>query len=357
MSAQPEPEMSEVYSCVHGIPIESAARRICEQTRCKHVMKCTHSGHLSWNDAFEAFTAALEAKERELASAKRTIDQEQAIAVQMQQERDTYKAQLDAATRQRDWLQQGYNKARCHIMAFPAVIDWSKRYHELAREFGCDIGAVRNEFVRRFPGKRKHCSSKPISQRKKWKRYRKWDWSKRDAELSEIHNLTRERVRQIRYGLGIPPSRPAVDWNAVDWSKTNDELAAEIKRNPQSVQRHRGALAPETNWEVQKDQFRREICSKISEMEWRTLRKRDLLDRLRSEFPEAPMNWVLAWKKEHGYFRPSRWDAEERYAGIDWGRMSFGEIANRVGVSAGAVAMWGRRHGLIPLPITRKEAA
>ena len=33
-----------------------------------------------------------------------------------------------------------------------------------------------------------------------------WDWEKQDIELSEIHGLTRERIRQIRKALGMPQS-------------------------------------------------------------------------------------------------------------------------------------------------------
>jgi hypothetical protein len=69
------------------------------------------------------------------------------------------------------------------------------------------------------------------------------DWSLRDADIARRLGVSRERVRQVRKGKGLPPSseigRHPHDWNAVDWSKTDGEIARRLGMTPQRVGRAR----------------------------------------------------------------------------------------------------------------------
>lgn len=239
------------------------------------------------------------------------------------------------------------NAGRPKSVTIPENVDWSRRYREIAEEYGCSIGTVQKEFERRFTNTRKRCRIVPECERPAWQKFKEFDWSKKDAEIASIVGLTRERVRQIRHGLGIAPNRRRWDEVLVDWSKSDDELAKEFGTGRAAIYFQRRLRAPETCYKKAFCEYRSEVCSQISEADWRSLYNYELLAKLRTIFSDAPRNWVRSWKREHGYELPSKWNAGERYARADWRHMTKKEIAALVGVTVGAVEAYGKRRGLL----------
>lgn len=70
----------------------------------------------------------------------------------------------------------------------------------------------------------------------------KYDWNKSDAELAEIHGITRQAINQKRKKYGFARTLP--DWESVDWSKSNNQIAHETGYS-------RGYIA-EKRWRLQK---------------------------------------------------------------------------------------------------------
>lgn len=79
------------------------------------------------------------------------------------------------------------------------------------------------------------------------------DWNKHDMLLSKEFNISRERVRQVRKGLGLPssrlikkPKRFKVNLQNADWSASNVQLAGDHGLAPLSVSIQRSYWAPDT---------------------------------------------------------------------------------------------------------------
>lgn len=90
-------------------------------------------------------------------------------------------------------------------MILPAEIDWGLPLKVICAQLGCSVFVLFREFQRRFPGQRKRIRITPPAQKVSWEEFRAWDWSLTNIDLAERHGVTRERVRQIRQGLGFPP--------------------------------------------------------------------------------------------------------------------------------------------------------
>lgn len=82
--------------------------------------------------------------------------------------------------------------------------DWTKSNRELSAQLGIEVGVI--ILWRRKLGKgqapREHAFLK--DEIFVHKDYSGWDWKKVDIELAKDHNISRERVRQIRAKLGLP---------------------------------------------------------------------------------------------------------------------------------------------------------
>ena len=83
---------------------------------------------------------------------------------------------------------------------YMSKVDWRLQDSILAKKLGCSPTTVwrwRKSLNQPKPLMyRAHPSLSLRDQRLKW------DWSLRDADLARKHKLSRERVRQIRKGLG-----------------------------------------------------------------------------------------------------------------------------------------------------------
>ena len=109
-------------------------------------------------------------------------------------------------------------------------LDWGKSYHQLAKENGVTPATVRMEFLRIYPGQRKYIRKVRPADKPTWRKYKKWDWRQSNASLAREHSLTAERVRQIRQALGIRNAwaRPRNRYAGVDWTMSHREIATQL---------------------------------------------------------------------------------------------------------------------------------
>ena len=89
--------------------------------------------------------------------------------------------------------------------------DWTKQDIEIADDLHCSstlVGYWRRKLGHPRPPRYHKCRPRLIAQHTERLRQRTaaWDWKRQDVELAEDTGLTRERVRQIRMRLGLPPS-------------------------------------------------------------------------------------------------------------------------------------------------------
>lgn len=128
------------------------------------------------------------------------------------------------------------------------VLDWSKSNNVLAAETGFSYVTIFH--WRKVLGKPKVTKWFPACQA--------WDWTKRNVELAAEHRLSPTQVGLYRTQCGQPmvprlTGRPAfavkpkpfiqhVDWPSVDWTKTDIQLAMEVKRTRESVRLWRAKL-------------------------------------------------------------------------------------------------------------------
>lgn len=57
--------------------------------------------------------------------------------------------------------------------------------------------------------------------------YSKADWSKTNAGIATSLNISTQAVQGYRNRRGIPNARSAPDWEALDWTKSNNRLSVE----------------------------------------------------------------------------------------------------------------------------------
>ena len=93
---------------------------------------------------------------------------------------------------------------------FPAVIDWGQTYADIAKTIGVSISSVQQEWARRHPTERKFYKHTPFAEKDSWQKYKDWDWTIPDTTLALRNGVSREWVRRVRRGLGLPPSRKRV---------------------------------------------------------------------------------------------------------------------------------------------------
>lgn len=227
-----------------------------------------------------------------------------------------------------------------------ANIDWGKPYRQIAEEFGVGIMAVFVEYRRRFGTKRKHIRITPPTQKKSWEKFKNWDWSKRNGQLAKEHGITRERVRQIRKGLGIPRCPKKVGkLNDVDWSKSDDQIAQETGLTIQFVHAKRLKVARDTAQWFQKRQRFQAVLKSFSAEDWEKFSRRDILRRAQSIEPGINAEYMRRFANRNGIKRkPSRWDSKDRYLSLPLHRMTSLQVAERLNITRNAVYLWTKRN-------------
>lgn len=85
--------------------------------------------------------------------------------------------------------------------------DWkNKSCEQIAREIRCATHTVRARRLQLFGPHNPDVYRKNYSNGTLRDVYETWDWTKTDSQLGVEHGRTRERIRQIRFKLGKPPS-------------------------------------------------------------------------------------------------------------------------------------------------------
>ena len=127
-------------------------------------------------------------------------------------------------------------------------LNWKKPCEELAREVCCSPFTIYKKGRKLGKKLSRPC---PAPQRVPW--VHEVDWNEPDVSLARIIGVTRERIRQIRKGLGLPSSRTIikarrfkVDMTNADWKLSNVKLGKIYGLHNTTVGYYRRRIAPHT---------------------------------------------------------------------------------------------------------------
>lgn len=140
-----------------------------------------------------------------------------------------------------------YHRAKLGLTTPRKRIDWTgidwkfKTCEQIAKELGVAAGVVRNKRSRLFGA------------------LRAYDWTDVDWNLSNqeiaalkganVDTVVKQRRTTLERVLANPKLslRLAVDWDAVDWSKSDACIAREVRRHRRTVELRRALKFPKAN--------------------------------------------------------------------------------------------------------------